>query len=348
MSNPYADTEASTESQQVAELVQQLAAALRMARWSGVEAVARKAPANPSAVAPRPTAAVHPTLDAPPLAGVPRPAGRPDSLQRSPASGPGPAAPLAGRPASLPGSAPRPASLAGQAAPNAAPHNRPSVPNTRVTGPIPVAPAAARVTAPIPPAAPGSLARDAGQSAARLDALWPKVDACARCTRCAGRQRPVHGEGSPHARLLILLDYPTIADEAAGRPAQGAGGQLLERMITAMGLSRGEVWLTSLILCRDPGDLRPSAEEARTCSAWLKAQWDVVQPEILLSFGEVPAQLLAQRTAPLGELRGRWMSARQVPAIATWGLQEVLEDASKKREVWADLQLVMERLGLRR
>jgi uracil-DNA glycosylase family 4 len=347
MSTPYADADASTESQQVAELVQQLAAALRMARWSGVEAVPRKAPPH-AAAAPRPTAAAHPTLDAPPLASVTRPAGRPESLQRPPASGPGPAAAVATRPASLAGSAPRPSSLPSATAPNAAPHNRPSVPNTRVTGPIPVAPAAARVTAPIPPAAPSSLARDAGQSAARLDALWPKVDACARCTRCAGRQRPIHGEGSPHARLLILLDYPTLADESAGRPAQGAGGQLLERMITAMGLSRGDVWLTSLILCRDPGDLRPSAEEARTCSAWLKAQWDVIQPEILLSFGEVPAQLLAQRTAPLGELRGRWMTARQVPAIATWGLQEVLEDASKKREVWADLQLVMERMGLRR
>ncbi len=115
-----------------------------------------------------------------------------------------------------------------------------------------------------------------------------------------------------------------------------------------MGLSRSDVWMTSLVLCRDPDDRKPSAEEARTCSAWLKAQWDVIQPQFLLAFGEVPAQLLAQRTAPLAELRGRWMTARQVPAIATWSPQDVLADGAKKREVWADLQLVMERMALSR
>ncbi len=338
MQEPNSMPDAPMEPGQVAELVAQVAAALRMARWSGVEAVTRLQPPaavapgpGPAAAAPRPTALANPRLDAPPL------------QSRTPPSVSG-ATPQ--RPASLgsaaPGAAPaRPASL------GAAPRP-PTVPSTRVTGPVPVAPAAARTTAPVPPSQPLSLGVGPGDKAARLDAIWPKVDACARCSRCSARQRPVHGEGGPSSRLMILLDYPSETDEATGRPAQGAPGQLLERMLGAMGLSRSDVWMTSLVLCRDPDDRKPSAEEARTCSAWLKAQWDVIQPQFLLAFGEVPAQLLAQRTAPLAELRGRWMTARQVPAIATWSPQDVLADGAKKREVWADLQLVMERMALSR
>lgn len=337
MQEPNSMPEAPLEPGQVAELVAQVAAALRMARWSGVEAVARLQPlpaaaahgAGPAAAAPRPTALPNARLDAPPTQHRAVPAVSAATPQR-PASL-GPAAP-AGAPA-------RPASLGG-------PHRPQTVPTTRVTGPIPVAPAAVRTTAPVPPAAPASLGAGPADKATRLDAIWPKVDACVRCSRCSVRQQPVHGEGGPSARLMILLDYPSASDEATGRPAQGAAGQLLERMLGAMGLSRGDVWMTSLVLCRDPDDRKPSAEEARTCSAWFKAQWDVVQPQFLLAFGEVPAQLLAQRTAPLSELRGRWMTARQVPAIATWSPQDVLADGAKKREVWADLQLVMERMAL--
>ena len=344
MQEPNSPPETPLDPGQVAELVAQVAAALRMARWSGVEAVARlqplpaTPPAGPSspALSPRPTAMANPRLDAPPMLSRAAPAAAAAVLQRPASLGPAQNASAPVRPASL-GGAPRPT-----------PPRPASLATTRVTGPVAVAPAAARTTAPVPPPQPASLGSDPGDKAGRLDAIWPKVDACARCGRGSLRQRTVHGEGASSAKLMLLLDYPSETDEATGRPAQGSAGQLLERMLGAMGLTRADVWMTSLVLCRDPADHKPSAEEARTCSAWLKSQWDVVQPQLLLAFGEVPAQLLAQRTAPLSDLRGRWMTARQVPAMATWSLQDVLADQSKKREVWADLQLVMERLALSR
>lgn len=145
---------------------------------------------------------------------------------------------------------------------------------------------------------------------------------------------------------MLIGSAPGPEEDAAGLPWQGDAGALLDKMLNAMGLQRAQVFATSLTLCRAPGDAPPDKLAITECSKFLRTQLEAVRPEVLLIFGEVPAKFLLRTTDPLAEMHGRWSTVLGVQALATWDPADLVRDPAKKRMAWADLQVVMGRLGL--
>lgn len=170
------------------------------------------------------------------------------------------------------------------------------------------------------------------------------------CTRCAlhtGRHKIVFADGSPNARLMFVGEGPGADEDAQGLPFVGRAGQLLNNMITAMGLKREEVYIANVVKCRPPGNRTPEPEEANTCMPFLWRQIEVVRPEVLVALGATAATYLLGQRQPLAGLRGRIHSVRGSRLIVTYHPAYLLRDPRQKKEAWADLQIAMRELGLK-
>lgn len=213
--------------------------------------------------------------------------------------------------------------------------------------PLTVAPAASSPSTAPPPSAPvpqrTTSPVDAATTLARLQA---RVSGCEKCAHAQGRTHIVHGTGNPAARLMLVGDAPGSLEDAAGLPWQGEPGALLDRMLAAIGLSRADVWMTSIALCKAPSDGPIDRAVLATCSPYLRTQMDTIKPEVVLLLGPAVAPFLLKQDKPMRELRGKWATVLDRPTMATWPLADLLADPQKKREAWADLQAVQARLGL--
>ncbi|HEY6488339.1 MAG: uracil-DNA glycosylase [Terracidiphilus sp.] len=170
------------------------------------------------------------------------------------------------------------------------------------------------------------------------------------CTRCAlhtGRHKLVFADGSPDARLMFVGEGPGADEDAQGLPFVGRAGQLLNNMITAMGLSREEVYIANVVKCRPPGNRTPEPDEANTCMQFLWRQIEVVRPEVLVALGATAATYLLGQRQPLAGLRGRIHSVHGARLIVTYHPAYLLRDPRQKKEAWADLQIAMRELGLK-
>jgi DNA polymerase len=146
---------------------------------------------------------------------------------------------------------------------------------------------------------------------------------------------------------MFVGEGPGADEDAQGRPFVGRAGQLLNNMITAMGLKREEVYIANIVKCRPPQNRTPEPEEANTCSQFLFRQIDVIRPEILVALGATAATYLLGGKAPLSALRGRVHEARGSKLIVTYHPAYLLRDPRQKKEAWADLQIAMSELGLK-
>ena len=170
------------------------------------------------------------------------------------------------------------------------------------------------------------------------------------CTRCAlhkGRNKLVFADGSPMARLMFIGEGPGADEDAQGLPFVGRAGQLLNNMISAMGLKREEVYIANVVKCRPPGNRTPEPDEANTCSPFLFRQIDVVKPEVIVALGATAATYLLGARQPLAGLRGRVHNVRGAKLIVTYHPAYLLRDPRQKKEAWADLQIAMRELGLK-
>ena len=182
------------------------------------------------------------------------------------------------------------------------------------------------------------------------------------CTRCKlhkqGRKQIVFGVGNPHADLMFVGEGPGADEDAQGEPFVGRAGQLLNNMIKAMGLQRGEVYIANVVKCRPPGNRTPERDECDTCSPFLMRQIAVIKPKVVVALGAVAAKNLLAINAPMSELRGRfydfmpsgarsndpsWQGAK---LAVTYHPAFLLRDPRQKGEAWKDLQMVMKYLGL--
>lgn len=171
------------------------------------------------------------------------------------------------------------------------------------------------------------------------------------CTRCPlafeGRHKIVFGDGDPKARLMFVGEGPGADEDEQGLPFVGRAGQLLNNMITAMGLSREEVYIANIVKCRPPKNRTPDPEEARTCSQFLFRQIEVVKPEIIVALGATAATYLLEVKSPLAALRGRIHEGHNSRIIITYHPAYLLRDPRQKKEAWIDLQIAMRELGLK-
>ncbi len=185
----------------------------------------------------------------------------------------------------------------------------------------------------------------------RAQALLAIKEEIGDCTRCplayAGRRTIVFGEGDSAARVMFVGEGPGADEDASGVPFIGKAGQLLNNMITAMGLTREQVYIANIVKCRPPKNRVPEPVEANTCSQFLLRQMDVIQPMVVVALGSTAATCLLGVKQPLSALRGRWHNVRRAKLVVTYHPAFLLRDPRQKGEAWKDLQMVMRELGLK-
>lgn len=181
-------------------------------------------------------------------------------------------------------------------------------------------------------------------SAPDMDALRVLWGDCARCPLSAGRNHLVFGEGAVPAELMFVGEGPGEQEDLQGRPFVGRAGELLTKMIEAMGLSRERVFIANVVKCRPPGNRDPEPGEVGACLPVLRAQIRLIRPRVIVSLGRVSAQTLLETSAPISRLRGQWQRFGDVDLLPTFHPAYLLRSPEKKKEAWQDLQRVMERL----
>src|SRR5438270_2342371 len=171
------------------------------------------------------------------------------------------------------------------------------------------------------------------------------------CTRCVlhkqGRKQIVFGVGNPRADIMFIGEAPGADEDQQGEPFVGRAGQLLNNMITAMGIRREEIYIANIIKCRPPGNRTPERDECDTCSPFLMRQIEVIGPKAIVALGAVAAKTLLAINAPMSQLRGQWYDFRGTKLAVTYHPAFLLRDPRQKKETWKDLQMVMKELGLK-
>ena len=164
------------------------------------------------------------------------------------------------------------------------------------------------------------------------------------CTRCKlhtlGRQQIVFGVGNPQADLMFVGEAPGRDEDIQGIPFVGRAGQLLTKIIEAIGLKREDVYIANVIKCRPPENRNPEPDEVETCEPFLFRQIDVIKPKVVVALGKFAAQTLLRTLDPISRLRGRVYDYRGVRLVPTFHPAYLLRNPSSKREVWEDMKLV--------
>jgi DNA polymerase len=170
------------------------------------------------------------------------------------------------------------------------------------------------------------------------------------CTRCKlhtlGRRQVVFGVGNPQADLMFVGEAPGADEDVQGEPFVGRAGQLLTKIIEAIGLTRSDVYIANVIKCRPPQNRNPEQDEVETCEPFLFRQIDVVQPKVIVALGTFAARALLRTLDPISRLRGRTFDYRGAKLIPTFHPAYLLRNPSSKREVWEDMKLVKKLISL--
>jgi uracil-DNA glycosylase len=165
--------------------------------------------------------------------------------------------------------------------------------------------------------------------------------ACARCKlHTLGRKQVVFGVGNPNADLMFVGEAPGADEDAQGEPFVGRAGQLLTKIIEAIGLKREDVYIANVIKCRPPGNRNPESDEVEQCQPFLFRQIDAIKPKVIVALGKFAAQSLLQTTDPITRIRGREFTYRGATLVPTFHPAYLLRNPSSKREVWEDMKKV--------
>jgi DNA polymerase len=178
----------------------------------------------------------------------------------------------------------------------------------------------------------------------RLAQLAEEAQGCTLCVLHEKRTKSVFARGNPEAELTFVGEGPGHDEDLQGLPFVGQAGQLLDRMIAAMGYGRDQVYVCNVVKCRPPENRTPRAEEAIACSRYLVPQLEAVAPRVIVALGRCAAENLGL-AGPTGPWRGRWGSWHGIPVLPTYHPAYLLRSPEQKRVVWEDLQQVMRRLG---
>ncbi len=202
---------------------------------------------------------------------------------------------------------------------------------------------------PPPVAAVGSSPSGTTHSSSLQDwqSLEARVAACDQCDLSQQRSQSVFGVGHRQARWMVIGEAPGADEDRQGEPFVGRAGQLLNLMLQAIGLKRQEVYIANIVKCRPPNNRDPKAEEVAACRPYLKAQIELIQPEVILAVGRVAAHNLLQTNQKVGVLRGQCHRYEEtdIPVIVTYHPAYLLRSPQEKRKAWADLLFARQQLG---
>lgn len=186
---------------------------------------------------------------------------------------------------------------------------------------------------------------DAAERAHSLGEVAKEANGCTACRLSKSRNCVVFGSGNPDADLMLIGEGPGAEEDRQGLPFVGPAGELLTKIIEAIGMTRDQVYITNVVKCRPPQNRDPNEDEAAACRGFLERQVALVQPRVIVALGKVAAQNLLESTATLGRLRGTWHDFRGVPVRATYHPAALLRNASWKRPAWEDMQIVRDRVN---
>ena len=189
---------------------------------------------------------------------------------------------------------------------------------------------------------------------ARLDAIADEVRKCCKCGLGKSRTNAVPGEGNPDARIVFVGEAPGADEDAQGRPFVGRAGQLLDKIISAMGMKRSDVFICNILKCRPPENRDPRPDEVAHCLPFLQQQLEIIEPEIIVALGAHAARTLLENTKSIGELRGRFqeyypgLGKQPIKLMATYHPAYLLRSYSpeNRRRIWEDMKKVLAELNL--
>ena len=222
----------------------------------------------------------------------------------------------------------------------------------------PRAPARAAPTAPARPAATGFRPRVAPLAAparvgdaasakgALLEAVRAEIGDCRRCALCEKRTQVVFGEGNPDARVVFVGEGPGEEEDKSGRPFVGRAGELLTKMIEAVGWRREDVYICNIVKCRPPGNRDPQPIEVVTCEPFLVKQLQAIAAAAIVTLGKPAISALMGRPLAITKIRGRWLEWQGIPVMPTYHPAYLLRNYTRetRQAVWDDLRAVRERV----
>ncbi|MEW6413396.1 MAG: uracil-DNA glycosylase [Candidatus Zixiibacteriota bacterium] len=167
---------------------------------------------------------------------------------------------------------------------------------------------------------------------------------CQLCSLGATRNKFVYGVGNPDADLMFIGEAPGADEDRLGEPFVGRAGQLLDKILAAIQLSRQQVYIANILKCRPPNNRDPLPEEMEKCFPYLDEQIHLIKPKLICALGRVAAQALLKTSAPLGKLRKNWHSYEGIPMLITYHPAALLRFPTYKKDTWEDMQMLKARL----
>ncbi len=182
--------------------------------------------------------------------------------------------------------------------------------------------------------------------AAELGSIEATAKACVKCDELARcRHSVVFGVGTPRAELMFIGEAPGHDEDMEGEPFVGRAGELLTKIIQAMGFKRSDVYITNVLKCRPPQNRTPLPEEVQNCLPYLLSQIELIKPKVIVALGAVALRALLDVQLGITKMRGHWYNFRGTPIMPTFHPAYLLRNPAAKREVWQDMQAVIEKLG---
>lgn len=175
-----------------------------------------------------------------------------------------------------------------------------------------------------------------------LEEIRNDLGDCVRCKLSPTRKNIVFGSGNPRAELMFVGEAPGADEDEQGLPFVGRAGQLLTKIIEAMGLKREEVYICNILKCRPPNNRNPEADEIASCEPFLFRQIESVKPKVICALGAFGAQTLLHTTEAIGRLRGKLIDYRGAGLMATYHPAYLLRNPIEKRKVWEDMQIILD------
>lgn len=193
----------------------------------------------------------------------------------------------------------------------------------------------------------GEVSSPSQQSKSPLYEFYLQIKDCQKCHLAKTRTNFVFGEGNPDAELVFVGEAPGYHEDQQGRPFVGRAGHLLTRIIEAMGLKRGDVYICNVLKCRPPNNRTPTLMEITTCKPYLVRQLELLKnKKVICALGAPAAHALLGEPGSVSNMRGKWYSYQDTPLIVTYHPAYLLRNPADKKKVWEDMQKVMKKLCL--
>ena len=213
-----------------------------------------------------------------------------------------------------------------------------------------VAPGATGTTVSPPtgaPPAPSRIPGVAGDPGGLIDLPGVRdwVGDCQRCKLAGGRKNIVFGQGNPNAALMFVGEAPGSDEDEQGLAFVGRAGQLLTKIIEAMGTKREDVFIANVLKCRPPNNRNPEPDEVASCRPFLDEQIRLIRPKVIVTLGSFAAQAILETDEPIGRMRGHWREVKGVRVMPTFHPAFLLRSPERKKDVWEDMKLVRDFLA---